>query len=155
VRWQSASSGKRQVKQAQQDGSSPMVVIRIPTRARLLTASFVPGGMMNTEPTTNQGTFDGTKEALVKDLKSVVVDADGLLKEVAHSTTDQLAAARTRIEARLSEARSGLHDAQLAVTQKARNAAGATNEYVRDNPWRLLAVAAAAGVLIGFFLNRR
>lgn len=110
---------------------------------------------MITEPTTSHGPFEGTREALVKDLKGVVGDADELLREVAHSTTEQLATARTRIEARLCEARSGLHDARLAVTQKARYAAGATDEYVRDNPWKLLAVAAAAGVVIGFFLSRR
>jgi ElaB/YqjD/DUF883 family membrane-anchored ribosome-binding protein len=110
---------------------------------------------MTTELTTSHGPFEATKEALVKDLKGVVGDADELLKEVTHSTTEQLAAARTKIEAKLCEARSGLHDARIAVTEKARYAAGATDEYVRDNPWKLLAVAAAAGVVIGFVLSRR
>lgn len=110
---------------------------------------------MTTELTRGHGPFEGTKEALVKDLKGVVGDADELLKEVTHSTTEQLAAARTRIEAKLCEARSGLHDARVAVTQKARYAASATDEYARDNPWKLLAVAAAAGVVIGFLLSRR
>ena len=111
--------------------------------------------MMITGLTRSHGHFEGTREALVKDLRGVVGDADELLKEVTQSTTEQLAAARTRIEAKLSEARSGLHAARIAVTEKARYAADATDEFARDNPWKLFAVAAAAGIVIGFLLARR
>jgi len=109
---------------------------------------------MNTGLTRSHGPFEGTREALVKNLRGVVGDADELLREVTHSTTEQLAAARTTIEAKLSEARSGLHDARVAVTGKARYAADATDEFARDNPWKLLAVAAAAGIVIGFLFAR-
>lgn len=110
---------------------------------------------MNTELNASHGTVEGKKEKLVKDLKGVVGDADDLMREVASSTAGELAAARTKIEGKLDEAKSRLGDARIAVTEKARVAADATNEYVRENPWKILGVAAAAGLVIGFLLSRR
>lgn len=110
---------------------------------------------MNTELNASHGTVEGKKEALVKDLKSVAGDANDLLKEVASSTAEGFAAARTKIEGKLGEARSRLDNARIAVTEKARGAADATQEYVKENPWKVLGVAAAAGLIIGFLLSRR
>jgi len=110
---------------------------------------------MNTELIASHGTVEGKKEALVNDLKNVVGDADALLKEVASATAEGYAAARTKVEGRLIEAKSRLDDARLAVAKKTRDAAVVTNAYVRENPWRVLGVAAATGIVIGFLLNRR
>lgn len=110
---------------------------------------------MNTELNANQGAFDGKKEALVKDLKNVVADADGLLKEVANSTVEEFAAARASVEARLSDARSRLHDARVNAAKKACEATEATQAYVRENPWKVVGVAALAGLVTAFLLSRR
>lgn len=110
---------------------------------------------MNTETIASHGTLDGKKEALVNNLKSVVGDADALLKEVAGATAEGYAAARTKVEGRLNEAKSRLDDARLAVAKKTKDAAGVTNAYVRENPWKVLGVATAAGLVIGFLLSRR
>lgn len=105
--------------------------------------------------TTELTAIEGTKEKLVRDLKVVVADGDDLLKEVANSSVEQFAAARTNVEARMDEAKSRLQDARIAVTRTAKDAAGATQEYVRENPWKVLGLAAAAGLVIGFVLSRR
>lgn len=76
------------------------------------------------------------------------------LKEVANSTAEEFAAALTEIEGRLGEARSRLDDARIAVTEKAQGAADATQEYVRENPWKVLGVV-AAGLILGILLSRR
>lgn len=110
---------------------------------------------MNTTLIASHRTFEVKKEKLVKDLKGVVADADDLLKVVSSSTAEEFAAARTKIEGRLGEARSRLNDARIAVTEKARGAANVTDEYVRENPWKVIGVAAAAGLVISFLLNRR
>jgi ElaB/YqjD/DUF883 family membrane-anchored ribosome-binding protein len=107
--------------------------------------------MMTTELTA----IEGTKDKLVRDLRVVVADSDDLLKELANSSVDQFAAARTKVEARLGEARSRLDDARIALTGTAKDAADTTHEYIRENPWKVLGVAAAAGLVIGFVLSRR
>ena len=109
---------------------------------------------MTTESIATHSTVDARQKALVNDLKSVVADTDDLLREVARSTVDEFAAARTTIEDRLSEARLRLGDARAAVAQTARGAASATRAYVRDNPWEVVGVA-AAGLIIGYFISRR
>jgi ElaB/YqjD/DUF883 family membrane-anchored ribosome-binding protein len=110
---------------------------------------------MMTELNASHGTVEGKRDILVKDLKGVIGDADDLLQAVAGSTADGFAVARTKVEDRLGEVKSRLVDARLAVTERARGAADASNEYLKDNTWKALGVAVAAGFLIGFLLKRR
>ena len=110
---------------------------------------------MTTETISNQGAVEGSKQALVRDLKNVVGDANALINNVATATTDELVMARTKLEARLAQAKTRLRDASSALTDKARGSVDATDEYVRNNPWKVLGVAAAAGVVIGAMLSRR
>lgn len=110
---------------------------------------------MTTELSASHANVAGRKETLVKDLKGVVVDADELLKAVASSTAEDFAVARTQIERKLGEARSRLTDARIALGRQACDAADATNEYVRENPWKLIGVAAVAGLITAILLSRR
>ena len=43
---------------------------------------------------------------------------------------------------------------QKKATETARNACQATDEYVHDNVWTSVAVAAVFGCVVGFFLGR-
>ncbi|HXS68763.1 MAG TPA: hypothetical protein VN761_07955 [Candidatus Polarisedimenticolia bacterium] len=47
-----------------------------------------------------------------------------------------------------------LQDLQQRATESARNMAHVTDEYVHENAWTSVAIAALAGCLIGFFLGR-
>jgi ElaB/YqjD/DUF883 family membrane-anchored ribosome-binding protein len=116
---------------------------------------LVPEGIMTTAITASHGHAAGKSERLVKDLKSVVVDADDLLKELAGSTAEGFSAARTKVEGRLSEARASLSEARIAVAERAKGIAVAGTDYAKENPWKVLGGAAAAGLIIGFLLRRR
>ena len=109
---------------------------------------------MTNELTAPQGSIACAKDALVKDLKSVVGDADALMKEVANATTEEFSAMYTRIEGKLDRARSSLDDARFAVTGRARAAADATQDYVMENPWKSAGIA-AIGLFVGFLLSRK
>lgn len=110
---------------------------------------------MMTELYENRGTVDETKERLVRDVKSVGADADELIRGVVRSTADEVAAVRARIEGRLGDAKAKFDSARSTVTNKARCTADATHEYVRENPWRVIGIAAAVGVLVGILARRR
>jgi len=110
---------------------------------------------MNTGPNSSRSAVAGRKDKLVTDLKGVVADADDLLKEMVDSSAEEFAAARTKIEGKLGDARSRLADARSAVTGKARVATDATFEYITENPWKVLGVASATGVILGILLSRR
>lgn len=46
-----------------------------------------------------------------------------------------------------------LRDVQGRVSETAKNVSHATDQYVRENPWRTIAVVAIAACLVGWFLN--
>lgn len=101
------------------------------------------------------GAVEQMKDKLVSDVKRVGSDANGLLKEVADSTAGEIAAARTRLEQKLCEAKSRLESSRLAITDTTRRSAEATREYVVEHPWKALGLAAAAGSIIGILMSRR
>lgn len=110
---------------------------------------------MTTELMTSQGSVQGSKDALVSDLKRVVGDADDLLKEMSSASAEEFSAARARIEAKLSQARSRINEARIEAAQRARYAADATNQYVRENPWKVAGVGVVAGLIAAFLISRR
>ncbi len=100
-------------------------------------------------------TVDVSKEKLMDDLKAVVVDAEELLKATANQTGERIAAARARAGDSLQAAKTRLSNAQVAVMEKTRAVATATDEYVHVNPWQAIGIAAAVGILLGAVISRR
>lgn len=110
---------------------------------------------MTNELSISHRALEARKQILLKDLKDVVSDADDLLKEVGSSTAEEFSAARAKIEARLVDARSRLREARSLAARKACDAAEATEEYVRDNPAKVIGIALLAGLLAALLLSRR
>jgi ElaB/YqjD/DUF883 family membrane-anchored ribosome-binding protein len=100
-------------------------------------------------------TTDVNKDKLVADLKLVVADAEELLRATASQAGEKVSAARERIQASLASAKVKLGDAERAALEKAKEAAKATDEYVHENPWRAVGIAAGVGLLLGLLIGRR
>jgi ElaB/YqjD/DUF883 family membrane-anchored ribosome-binding protein len=94
-------------------------------------------------------------DKLMADLRLVVADAEELLRTSAGQAGEGAAELRTRVQASLARARDGLADAQEAAVTKAKAAGRAADDYVHDNPWRSIGVAAGFGLLIGLLIGRR
>ncbi len=106
---------------------------------------------MNTQTANN----DVSKAKLVADLKVVVADAEELLRATASQAGEKVSAARERIQASLASAKVKLTEAERALLEKSKEAAKAADEYVRENPWQAVGVAAAAGLVLGVLISRR
>ena len=100
-------------------------------------------------------TPDVSKDKLVADLKVVVADAEELLRATASQAGEKVSAARERVQASLANARVKLVEAERVLVDRTRQAAKATDEYVRENPWQAVGIAAGVGFLIGLLINRR
>ncbi len=100
-------------------------------------------------------TLEDNKNALVKDLKGVVGDADKLLDQLVNSTTEEFASARSKMESTLADTRTRLHDARMAVADKACFAADATQKYVHENPWKTVGLIAGVSLIVGILSSRR
>lgn len=103
-----------------------------------------------------QASMEGevSKERLMQDLRVVMADAEELLRATAGQAGESVSSARERIQESLSTAREGLITAEHAVVAKTRQAAKATDEYVHENPWKSVGIAAGAGLIIGMLISR-
>ena len=95
------------------------------------------------------------KDKIVSDLKSGVDDAEGFLRAAASSTGDKAVELRDKAVAALKRASEQLSDLQATVVEKGRDAAMATDDYVHENPWQAIGIAAGVGFLIGIVVARR
>lgn len=94
-------------------------------------------------------------DKLMADLRLVVSDAEELLRSTAGQAGDGAAELRDRVQASLARARAGLADAQDAAITRAKAAGRAADDYVHDNPWRSIGIAAGFGLLVGLLIGRR
>lgn len=94
-------------------------------------------------------------DKLMADLRLVVADAEELLRTTAGQAGEGAAELRDRVRVSLARARDGLADVQEAALSKAKAAGRAADDYVHDNPWRSIGVAAGFGLLVGLLIGRR
>jgi ElaB/YqjD/DUF883 family membrane-anchored ribosome-binding protein len=98
---------------------------------------------------------EATTDQLMSDLKTVMNDAEALLKATSAQTGDRIQEVRARAEESLRMARERMTQVEQDALKAAREMAEATEEYVRDNPWQAVGVAAGVGLLVGLILGRR
>lgn len=96
-----------------------------------------------------------SKEKLVSDMKVVVSDAEEILRATAGVAGDRLGELRERITDRLRDAKVRIADAEELLVDRTKAAARATDDYVNDNPWRAVGIAAGVGLLLGIIIGRR
>ena len=97
-----------------------------------------------------------TKNKLMEDLKTVVNDAEELLKKAATDQTKEwMRATQAKAKKSLKAANDWLAEEEDVLTAKARATAKATEDYVRTNTWMVLGMAAIAGLIVGILAVRR
>ncbi len=95
-----------------------------------------------------------SKEKLMQDLRVVVGDAEELLRATAGQAGEKVSAARERIQENLVAAKVRLIAAEEAVVAKTKQAAKATDQYVHENPWKAVGIAAGVGLVVGVLISR-
>ncbi len=96
-----------------------------------------------------------SKDKLIADFKVVVADAEELLRATASQAGDKAADLRARIQSRLADAKVHIAEAEAALVDKAKQVGKAADNYVQDNPWRAVGIAAGFGFLLGLLIGRR
>jgi ElaB/YqjD/DUF883 family membrane-anchored ribosome-binding protein len=94
-------------------------------------------------------------EATRRDLRAVLTDMEEYLRATASHTGEKIGVIRERLQEQLGKAKERLADTREVVVDKTKQAARATDDYVHDNPWRAVGMAAAAGLIIGLLIGRR
>ncbi|GAB1233408.1 YqjD family protein [Ferrigenium sp. UT5] len=99
-------------------------------------------------------TFDTSKQRLAQDLRAVIADTEDLLRATADQAGEKMASMRQRAQANLAQAKVRLVEAEQALVDRTKVAAQATDDYVHENPWQSVGIAAAVGVLVGMLIGR-
>ncbi|MDN4053256.1 DUF883 domain-containing protein [Massilia sp. YIM B02763] len=100
-------------------------------------------------------TQTGTRDQLLSDLKNVVHDAEAWLRHSGHLTGEEFKAAKAKFERTLVSAKENIIHLEEAVVEKTKVAAKATDEYVKENPWKAVGLGTAIGVVLGMLIARK
>jgi ElaB/YqjD/DUF883 family membrane-anchored ribosome-binding protein len=95
------------------------------------------------------------RDKFVQDMRLVISDAEELLRATASQAGERIGVARERIQDSINQAKTKLADVQALAMERAQQAARYSEEYVRDNPWRAIGIAAGIGLVLGIILSRR
>ncbi|MBI5922780.1 MAG: DUF883 domain-containing protein [Betaproteobacteria bacterium] len=96
-----------------------------------------------------------SKEKLIADFKVVVADTEELLRSTAGQAGEKISELRARAQDHLAAAKAKLADAEAMIVDKAKEAGRVADDYVHDNPWSAVGIAAGVGFLIGLLVGRR
>ncbi len=96
-----------------------------------------------------------SKDKLMNDLRVVVADAEELLRMTADQASESAAEVRGRVQAKMNQAKADLALLQETAVAKAKAAGHATDEYVHENPWTAIGIAAGVGLVVGLLVGRR
>ncbi|MGA0609020.1 DUF883 family protein [Caldimonas sp. KR1-144] len=94
-------------------------------------------------------------EKLMADLRTVVADAEALLQATAGQAGESAAEMRDKVKASLARAKANLGQLERDALERAKAAGRAADEYVHENPWRSIGIAAGIGLVIGLLISRR
>jgi ElaB/YqjD/DUF883 family membrane-anchored ribosome-binding protein len=89
------------------------------------------------------------------DVSKAIAGAEDMLTQAANSTGEKAAELRGRALEQLKALQLRMKDAQGAAVEKGKAAAHATDDYVHENPWRAIVLAAGVGALVGLLISRR
>ena len=98
---------------------------------------------------------DASRDKLISDVKVLMADADDIVKAMASATGEKAVELADKLRINMRSAKEKLADIQVVVADKAKIAARVPDEYVHDNPWQAVGIAAGLGFVIGLLINRR
>jgi ElaB/YqjD/DUF883 family membrane-anchored ribosome-binding protein len=104
---------------------------------------------------TLQHTLEAGQARLAKDMKSLVRDAEEILRHAVKDAGQGYSEARDRLEQSVKTAKTELEAAEQALLDGVVEAGRATDRYVRRHPWGSVGLGAGVGVLVGLLIARR
>jgi ElaB/YqjD/DUF883 family membrane-anchored ribosome-binding protein len=89
------------------------------------------------------------------DFHTFLADIEDLIKDIATLTGDDLAQARVKLSSRIDAAKVSAEAVGESLTQRAKQTAVSTNNYLHENPWTAVGASAAIAFLLGMLTTRR
>ncbi len=88
-------------------------------------------------------------------LNDLLDNVEELARAIKDVETPEIARVRAKVKIALAAAKSALSDGAGQVRHHAKQVTRITDDYVRDNPWTVVGIAAAVGIVLGMLMTRR
>ena len=100
-------------------------------------------------------TYSVTKNVLIEDTKLLLSDAQELLLLIADQTSESVTDLRFRMEDKIAKYKKDLVRLQEATIAKVTEMGQATDDYVHQEPWKVIGIAAGIAFVVGMLVCRR
>jgi ElaB/YqjD/DUF883 family membrane-anchored ribosome-binding protein len=100
----------------------------------------------------NDSNVRAARDQLANDFSTLVTDTEALLRAMASVPGEKTAALRASLEDNLGTYKKRMRELQGAAYEKTSAAAKATDEYVHDNAWAAIGIAAGVGFVLGLIV---
>ena len=95
------------------------------------------------------------KAAASSEIKSLIADVEDLMARIADLKDADVVRVRSKVQRAVDATKQSLSDGADAIRQHAQTAASTADDYVRDNPWQAIGIAALVGAVVGILATRR
>jgi len=95
------------------------------------------------------------RDNLTRNLRNALDDTEELIRLTAEEAGERITVARNRAKESLARARGELDRMQAQAAERAKQAAHDVDDYVRENPWKMMALAGVLSAVIGVLISRR
>jgi ElaB/YqjD/DUF883 family membrane-anchored ribosome-binding protein len=89
------------------------------------------------------------REAASDEMRAFLADVEDLVERVGNISDAEVARARAKVAAALSDVRRLASDSSNSLRERARLAADQAKQYMHDRPWTSIGLAAAVGLIVG------
>jgi ElaB/YqjD/DUF883 family membrane-anchored ribosome-binding protein len=90
-----------------------------------------------------------------QEVSNLMTDVEDLVGRIGDAADPEIARLRAKVEQGVATARKSLARGAEQAQRKAQDVMDAGDEYVHDEPWKAIGVAALAGLVAGLMVNRR
>jgi len=98
---------------------------------------------------------EGVLSRKASQLQKFFDDVEELLRRVSNVGDKEISRLRYRVESSIDHARAATREGARIAIDNTRKAAKATDDYVHENPWKAIGVAAVGALLVGALLRRK
>ena len=95
------------------------------------------------------------RHAASRELANLIADVEELAARLVDAADPEIARLRAQVERTVAAAKESLGNGSETLQRRARQVAGAADDYVRHQPWSTLGVVALVAMAIGFIAARR
>lgn len=97
----------------------------------------------------------GIASGVSREFSNFIADIEDLIKQTASLTGEDLEQAKSMISARVIEAKKSVDGLSSSVSKQIHKGSALTDEYVHEQPWKVIGAVAAVSFLLGMLTTRR